>query len=182
MIETFGADVVTTVLAHGGAELPGPHTPLGGVASAVFEMLVGAGMTTVPVMTYVTTPPDGNVGIDSAIAPLPFAFAQTAPPVERHVHDVDAMPAGSGSLTCVPSASTAPVFVTVTVQVSVPPPMYDGLFATLSIVICAADAFVTTAVHGGAVLPGRHTPFGGVTLAVLTMLAGGVPDTVAVIV
>jgi hypothetical protein len=51
MIDTFGADAVVTVLAHGGAELSGPHTPPGGVARAVFEMLVGAGVMTVPVMT-----------------------------------------------------------------------------------------------------------------------------------
>jgi hypothetical protein len=183
VIATLAADAVVTVLVQGGAAFAGPHTPpAGGVADAVLAMAVGAGVATVPVMTYATLLPPGNVGIVSAIAPTPFAFAQTAPPLGRHVHAEATMPGGSGSLTVVPSALLLPVFAIVTVQLSVPPATYEGSSAVFVTSICAADALLAVAVHGGAVLPGRHTPPGGITFAVLLTLGGGVAETVPTIV
>jgi hypothetical protein len=182
-IVTLAAELVVVVAAQGGAALAGAQVPpAGGLAAAVFEMLVGAGVATVPLMRYVTALPGGNVGIVSSIAPVPFGFAQIAPPLGRHVHAEARMPAGSGSLTVVPSALELPVFVIVTVQLKVPPALYDGSSAVFVTAICGAEALLTVAVHGGAVLPGRHTPLDGITLAVLLTLAGGVADTVAVIV
>jgi hypothetical protein len=164
--------------------LPGaPQVPpVIGVAAAVFVMLVGAGVATVPVTMNVTALPGGSVGIVSLIAPVPVVFAHTAPASGRHVHADDTMPAGSGSLTCVPSASAPPVFVTVTVQLNVPPAVYEESLAIFVIETCGADTLLAIAVQGGAVLPGRHTPLAGITLAVLLMVAGGSADTVATIV
>ena len=109
-----GTDAMFTLLAHGGAELPGAHTPLGTFALAVLLTTAGGLALAVAATEYVTNAPDGNVAIVSLTEPLPLA-AQVAPPLPAQVQVCDAMPAGTGSLTVVPSASTAPLLFTVMV-------------------------------------------------------------------
>jgi len=57
-------------------------------------------------------PPAGNVARVSFKLPLPDAFGHTAPPAALHVQVWLAMPAGIGSVTAVPDASTVPVLPT----------------------------------------------------------------------
>ena len=47
---------------------------------------------------------------------------------------------------------------------------------------CGCGGFVTTTLHGGGVLPGRHSPPGGVVVTVFVTTAGGFALTVATIV
>ena len=94
---------------HGGGVLPGTQVPPAvGIAVAVLVMLVGAGVATVPVTMKTTEVPGGIVGTVSLIGPVPVVFAHTAPVAAMHVQALETMPAGSGSLTRVPSAFAVP--------------------------------------------------------------------------
>ncbi len=54
------------------------------------------------------------------------------------------------------------------------------VFAVLMILTCGADVAVVDAMHGGAVLPGAHTPPGGFALAEFVTCVGGVALSVSV--
>ena len=61
------------------------------------------------------------------------------------------------------------------------PPEYTELTsAVLVMPTNGNDDRFTVLVHGGAVLPGAQMPLGGVALAVLLTVAGGLAPTVAV--
>ena len=109
---TCGTGDKVTVLVHGGCALFGVHTPpFGGVALAVLDTLAGGLALTVAVTVYVTALPGGNVARVSFNAPLPLAFGHAAPPLAAQVQLWLAIPAGTGSDTTVPEASTAPVLL-----------------------------------------------------------------------
>ena len=115
VMPTCGCGVPLTVLEHGGLLFPGVQMlPFGGIAVAVLLTSAGGLALTVAVIVYVTKLPGGNIVIVSLMSPLPPA-AQLAPALAAQVQVCDAMPAGIGSLTLVPSAGTGPVLVTVTV-------------------------------------------------------------------
>ena len=57
-----------------------------------------------------------------------------------------------------------------------------GSLEVFVIVTCGCGGFVTIALHGGGVLPGRHRPPGGVVVTVFVTTAGGFALTVATIV
>ena len=118
----------------------------------------------------------------SLIAPTPEPVVHDAPPLGTQVHAWLAMPAGIGSSTGVPLASTTPVFDTTMVYVIVPPGVTVVVSAVLLIPICGTGGRLADAEHGAGVLAGAHAPFGGVAVAVLLMFVGGVSLTVAVIV
>jgi len=109
--ETAGVNcaVVVTVAVHG-EQVPFAD----GVVVATLVMLAGGVVLTVAVTVYVAELPTGKVAIVSPIAPVPLA-AHVAPPLPTQVHVWLAMPVGTGSLTVVPSATTTPLLVTVTV-------------------------------------------------------------------
>jgi hypothetical protein len=77
---------VFTLATHGGAVLPGIHSPPAeGVASTTLVMVAGGVASTTAVTVYVTELPAGNVATVSLTAPLPVAV-QLAPPLAAHVH------------------------------------------------------------------------------------------------
>jgi hypothetical protein len=82
-----GVTVTTACDVHGGAVPDGAQVlvPVD-VAFATLVMLAGGVAESTAVIVYVTAPPTGSVAIVSAIAPLPFAFGQVAPPDAVHVH------------------------------------------------------------------------------------------------
>jgi hypothetical protein len=92
------------------------------------------------------------------------------------------MPAGIGSSTVVPSAAEAPVFVTVTVYVTVPPGVSVDVSAVFVMLICGFDVTLAVAVHGPGVFAGVQTVVGstGETVTVLLTIAGGFGSTIAV--
>jgi hypothetical protein len=170
------------MLSHGGAVLPGVHTPpLGGVAVAVLVTWAGGFALTVAVTVYVTVLAAENVARVSFNAPVPLGFGQAAPPLATQVQVWLAMPVGIGSDTTVPAASTVPVLLATIVYTIVPlgvSVVVVVLFCTLT---CGTGGTVTVLLHGGGALLGVHTPpAGGVALAVLVTCAGGEPFTVAV--
>jgi hypothetical protein len=61
-----------------------------------------------------------------------------------------------------------------------PPGVSVDAFADFVMPTCGADVATADAMHGGAVLPGPHTPPGGFALAVFVTCAGAVPLIVAV--
>jgi hypothetical protein len=134
----------------------------------------------IAVTVYVTKLPGGNGAMMSLIAPVPLA-THVAPAFAAHVHVCDAMPVGIGSSTVVPSAATGPVFVTVTVYVTVPPGVRLLVSAVFVMLICGLEVTFAVAVQGPGVLPGVQMPFeAGVAVTVLLTIAGGAASTVAV--
>src|SRR3569623_30442 len=112
---TCGTGGTVAVPVHGGRVLVGEQTPPpGGIALAVLLTLAGGFALTVAVTVYVTKLPGGKAAIVSLTAPLPLAV-QVAPPLGAHVQVCEAMPCGTGSVTSVASAATAPVLLTVIV-------------------------------------------------------------------
>jgi hypothetical protein len=107
---------------------------------------------------------------------------QTAPAFAAHVQLWLAMPAGIGSSTVVPSAAEAPVFVIVTVYVTVPPGVSVDVSAVFVMLICGFDVTFAVAVHGPGVFAGVQTVLGstGATVTVLLTIAGGFGSTIAV--
>jgi hypothetical protein len=57
-----------------------------------------------------------------------------------------------------------------------------GALDVFVMVTCGTGGLVTDTLHGGGVLPGKHSPPGGVVVAVFATIAGGFALTVAVIV
>jgi hypothetical protein len=111
------------LLLHGGVDASEQIPPAGGDAVAVFVTIAGGAALTAALIWYCTLPPAGKTAIASLIAPLPDAFGQAAPPASVQVHEKEVRPAGIESAMAVPGAATAPLFVTVTVNATVPPGM-----------------------------------------------------------
>jgi hypothetical protein len=115
VIAITGTGCAVTLLVHGAAVAPGEQTPPpGGLACAVLVNVPGGFALTVATIVYVTKLPAGKVARVSLIAPVPLAV-HVAPAFGVHVHVWLAMPAGTASVTVVPSAATAPVLLTTTV-------------------------------------------------------------------
>src|SRR5579883_1793960 len=179
---TCGTGGTTTMLPHGGGVLPGRQRPPGGgVAVAVLVTCAGGFALTVAVTVYVTVLLAGNVASVSFKLPEPEAFGQAAPPVAAQVQVWLAMPVGIGSATTVPAALTLPALVATIVYVTVPPGVSVVVGELFWMLTCGTGVNVTVLLHGGAELPGVHTPpAGGVAVAVLVTVAGGLALTVAV--
>jgi hypothetical protein len=147
----------------------------------MFVIVSGGSSAIVATMVYVTKLPAGNAVSVSLIASVPLPV-QPAPAFAAHVHVCDAMPAGTGSSTVVPSAAAAPVLVTVIVYVTVPPGVSVVVSAVFVMLICGFEVTFAVAVHGPGVLPGVQTVAGstGDTVTVLLTIAGGAASTIAV--